>query len=220
MSCDGSPDRVLCYTALSVHSMPQSSPSKFDAQWAAAQNSQSQEPRFLDHVARACRVKHLAYGTEQSYVAWVKRFILFHNKRYPQEMGPTEVRAFLTHLAVNRRVSSSTQNQALTDRLHSHRMRPRNQQQIGSFLAERNHRISPGCTAPRCVPGTSFRDLTTCSRNVNATTNGEDRTPIELFVAGVRGWQADLRWWEDVDKRIFDRRTATEIPLAIASYMM
>ena len=71
------------------------------------------EPRFLEQVANACRVKHLAYRTEQSYVSWVKRFILFHNKRHPRDMGPVEVRAFLTHLAVNRRVSASTQNQAL-----------------------------------------------------------------------------------------------------------
>jgi integron integrase len=71
------------------------------------------EPRFLDQVRNACRVKHLAYRTEQAYVAWVKRFILFHNKRHPRELGPAEVRAFLTHLAVNRRVSASTQNQAL-----------------------------------------------------------------------------------------------------------
>jgi integron integrase len=71
------------------------------------------QPRFLDQVANACRVKHLAYRTEQSYVAWAKRYILFHNKRHPREMGPSEVRAFLTHLAVNRRVAASTQNQAL-----------------------------------------------------------------------------------------------------------
>ena len=75
--------------------------------------AQSGEPRFLDQVANACRVKHLAYRTEQSYVAWVKRFILFHNKRHPKDMGALEVRAFLTHLAVNRKVSASTQNQAL-----------------------------------------------------------------------------------------------------------
>ncbi len=56
---------------------------------------------------------HLAYRTEQSYVAWVKRFILFNNQRHPCEMGAAEVRAFLTHLAVNRRVAASTQNQAL-----------------------------------------------------------------------------------------------------------
>lgn len=71
------------------------------------------EPRFLDQVANACRLKHLAYRTEQSYVGWVKRFILFHNKRHPRDMGANEVRVFLTHLARNRGVSSSTQNQAL-----------------------------------------------------------------------------------------------------------
>ena len=71
------------------------------------------EPRFLDQVANACRVKRLAYRTEQAYVGWVKRFILFHNKRHPSEMGANEVRAFLTHLARNRRVAASTQNQAL-----------------------------------------------------------------------------------------------------------
>lgn len=71
------------------------------------------EPRFLDQLANACRRRHLSYRTEQSYVAWVRRFILFHNKRHPQDLGPTEVRAFLTHLAVNRKVSASTQNQAL-----------------------------------------------------------------------------------------------------------
>jgi Phage integrase, N-terminal SAM-like domain len=73
----------------------------------------SGEPRFLEQVAQACRLKRIAYRTEQSYVAWVKRFLLCHNKRHPREMGPTEVRAFLTHLAVNRRVSALTQNQAL-----------------------------------------------------------------------------------------------------------
>src|SRR3989304_5164686 len=71
------------------------------------------EPRFLEQVANACRVKRLAYRTEQSYVAWVRRFILFHNKRHPKDMGASEVRKFLTHLAVNRRVAASTQNQAL-----------------------------------------------------------------------------------------------------------
>jgi integron integrase len=96
--------------------MPQASQARFEAQRAIAPTARpggSHEPRFLDQVANACRVKHLAYRTEQSYVSWVKRFILFHGKRHPQEMGPVEVRAFLTHLAVNRTVSASTQNQAL-----------------------------------------------------------------------------------------------------------
>ncbi len=96
--------------------MPQSSQSGFyPPQTAPATRFQPKpgEPRFLDQVANACRVKHLAYRTEQAYVGWVKRFILFHNKRHPSEMGANEVRAFLTQLAVNRRVAASTQNQAL-----------------------------------------------------------------------------------------------------------
>ena len=93
--------------------MPQSSQSGFYPPQIPSTTPSRGEPRFLDQVAQACRLKHLSYRTEQSYVAWVRRFILFHNKRHPRELGPTEVRAFLTHLAVNRRVSASTQNQAL-----------------------------------------------------------------------------------------------------------
>ena len=61
----------------------------------------------------ALRVKHYSYRTEQSYLGWVRRFIVFHGKRHPREMGAAEVTAFLTHLAVNGSVSAATQNQAL-----------------------------------------------------------------------------------------------------------
>ena len=54
-----------------------------------------------------------SYRTEQGYVGWIRRFILYYDKRHPSEMGATEVEGFLTHLAVDRRVSASTQNQAL-----------------------------------------------------------------------------------------------------------
>jgi site-specific recombinase XerD len=56
----------------------------------------------------------LALSTEQAYVQWIRRFILFHGKRHPQEMGAAEVTAFLTHLAVEGHVAASTQNQALS----------------------------------------------------------------------------------------------------------
>jgi integron integrase len=72
-----------------------------------------QPPRLLDQVRQVARVKHLALSTEDCYTQWVKRFILFHNKRHPRDMGPLEIQAFLTHLAVNRHVAASTQNQAL-----------------------------------------------------------------------------------------------------------
>lgn len=68
---------------------------------------------FLNRVREVIRARHYSIRTEQSYTQWVKRFILFHGKRHPKELGENEVVAFLTHLAVKRQVSPSTQNQAL-----------------------------------------------------------------------------------------------------------
>ena len=56
--------------------------------------------KLLDQVRDAIRLKHYSYRTEQSYVAWIRRYILFHNKRHPKDMGSLEVETFLTHLAV------------------------------------------------------------------------------------------------------------------------
>jgi integron integrase len=66
-------------------------------------------------------LRHLSRRTEQAYVAWIRRFILFHGKRHPNEMGAAEVVAFLSHLAVRRRVSSTTQGQALSGLLFLYR---------------------------------------------------------------------------------------------------
>lgn len=70
-------------------------------------------PRLLDQVRETARLKHLSHRTEESYVQWIKRYILFHNKRHPLAMGEHDVRQFLTHLVQSKYVSSSTQNQAL-----------------------------------------------------------------------------------------------------------
>jgi integron integrase len=69
-------------------------------------------PRLLDQVRDRVRVKHYSIRTEQAYVEWVRRFVVFSGLRHPREMGREEVEAFLTHLAVAGRVSASTQNQA------------------------------------------------------------------------------------------------------------
>lgn len=71
-----------------------------------------QQPRLLDRLRDRIRLKHYSIRTEHAYADWVRRFILFHGKRHPSELGVQEVEAFLTHLAVERRVSASTQNQA------------------------------------------------------------------------------------------------------------
>ena len=69
--------------------------------------------KLLDQVRDVIRLKHYSIRTEQAYVDWIKRYILFHNRRHPNEMGSQEIEAFLTYLAVERNVAASTQNQAL-----------------------------------------------------------------------------------------------------------
>jgi len=68
---------------------------------------------FLEEVRSRIRVRHYSYRTEQTYLDWIRRFILFHGKRHPRVMGESEVGEFLTHLAVERQVAPATQNQAL-----------------------------------------------------------------------------------------------------------
>ena len=71
-------------------------------------------PRLLDQVREKLRLKHYSIRTEQAYLDWIKRFILFHGKKHPAAMAALEVEAFLTHLAVDRNVAASTQNQAMS----------------------------------------------------------------------------------------------------------
>lgn len=81
----------------------------------------SKPKKLLDQLRDALRVKHYSYSTEKAYVHWVMRYILFHNKRHPREMGAPEIEAFLTHLANHENVSASTQNQALAALLFLYR---------------------------------------------------------------------------------------------------
>ena len=78
-------------------------------------------PRLLDPLRDALRARHYSLRTEQAYVSWARRFILFHGKRHPKEMGEEEINRFLTHLAVEDQVSASTQTQALSALLFLYR---------------------------------------------------------------------------------------------------
>jgi integron integrase len=78
-------------------------------------------PKLLDQVRDRLRLKHYSIRTETQYVHWIRRFILFHDKRHPAAMGAAEVGAFLTYLAVEGRVAASTQNQALSALLFMYR---------------------------------------------------------------------------------------------------
>jgi integron integrase len=76
--------------------------------------SNPQSKKLLEQVRDCLRLKHYSYRTEETYVTWIKRFILFHQKRHPRDMGAAEIETFLTHLAVERNVAVATQNQALS----------------------------------------------------------------------------------------------------------
>ena len=69
--------------------------------------------KFLDHVREVIRTNHFSYSTEKTYINWIYRFIIFHNKKHPEEMGGKEIAEFLTYLTVDGQVSASTQNQVL-----------------------------------------------------------------------------------------------------------
>jgi integron integrase len=71
-------------------------------------------PKLLEQVRDQIRARHYSLRTEETYLRWVRDFILFHRKRHPKEMGAGEIRDYLTHLAVDRNVAASTQNQALS----------------------------------------------------------------------------------------------------------
>jgi integron integrase len=79
-----------------------------------AVNPSPNKPKLLDQVRDIIRRRHYSIRTEQAYVDWIKRFILYHDKRHPRDMAEEEVTEFLTHLARDRNVAASTQNQALS----------------------------------------------------------------------------------------------------------
>src|SRR4030088_1732347 len=78
-------------------------------------------PKLLDQVREAIRMKHYSIRTERAYVDWIKRYIFFHNKRHPAEMGEAEIRAFVSDLASRKSVAASTQTVALSALLFLYR---------------------------------------------------------------------------------------------------
>ncbi len=99
--------------------------------------------KLLDRVREAIRLKHYSYRTEKTYVQWIRRYILFHNKRHPSEMNVPEIEAFLTHLAVEGKVAASTQNQAFNAILFLYRevLRQELEGPIDAIRAKRPKRL-------------------------------------------------------------------------------
>ena len=93
-----------------------------DAALAVHESEPAPKPRLLDRIRAAIRARHYSRRTEEAYVAWIRRYIVFHGKRHPAEMGAPEITRYLTWLAVDGKVAASTQNQALSALLFLYRV--------------------------------------------------------------------------------------------------
>jgi len=94
--------------------------------------NQKKPKKLLGQTRDIFRTRHYSYRTEQSYIAWMRRYIFFHNKRHPKDLGVAEIEAFLTHLAVKGNVAAATQNQAFNAVLFLY------QEVLGTSLTDKN----------------------------------------------------------------------------------
>ncbi|MEW6718555.1 MAG: integron integrase [Chloroflexota bacterium] len=110
--------------------------------------------KLLDQLRDQIRLKHYSYRTEQSYLQWVRRFILFHNKRHPKDMGMLEVNQYLTHLATQKNVAASTQNQALSAIIFLYKYvlkQPLADDQLNAVRASKPKRLPTVLTKPEVL---------------------------------------------------------------------
>jgi len=146
-----------------------------------------QAPRLMARVRTAIRLRRLSARTEEAYVSWIRRYILFHRKRHPADLGPAEIAAFLTWLAERRRVSASTQNQALQAVLFLYRQVLR----VEPGIVEGVVRARRAATLPVVLSRAEVRGLL-----------GELRGPMWLVGALLYG--SGLRLKECLELRIKD----------------
>ena len=105
-------------------------------------------PKLLDQLRNAIRVRHYSIRTETAYVAWVKRFILYHNKKHPKDLGSRHLSEFLNDLAIKRRVSASTQDQALSALLFLYREVLKHPVHLGPVIRAKKPKTLPSVLTP------------------------------------------------------------------------
>jgi len=150
---------------------------------------QEQRPKkLLDQMRDVLRTQHYAIRTEHAYVDWARRFILFHQKRHPTEMGRAEIEAFLTYLAVDRHVAASTQNQALSALLFLYKAVLR--QEVGSVDAVRARK-------PKRLP--TVLTKTEALQVLNAMVGVSQVMAKLLYGSGVRGLECVRVRVQEVD---------------------
>jgi integron integrase len=153
-------------------------------------------PRLLDRVRARLRTRHYSRRTEEAYVLWIRRFILHHGKKHPSSLGEVEIEAYLTHLAVRRRASASTQNQALSALLFLYR------EVLAQDLRRLEHIVR--AKRPDRLPVVLTRDEV---RAISARLQGIPRLmAVLMYGAGLRLLEAATLRVKDLD---FGRREIT-----------
>lgn len=147
------------------------------------------KPKLLDQLREALRARHYSRRTEQTYCSWVKRFIFFHDVRHLEEMAEPEINAFLTHLAVKKKVGASTQNQALSALLFLYRnVIGREVGDLGEVIRARK---------PKRLPVVMTRDEV---KTVLANLTGEKRLMATMmYGAGLRLMECLRLRVQDID---------------------
>lgn len=153
-----------------------------------AQSEPSPPKKLLDQMREALQAQHYSIRTEEAYVDWVKRFILFHHKRHPKDMNAPEIQACLTHLAVERKVAASTQNQALSALLFLYREVLH--QALGSIDSVRARK-------PKRLP--TVLTKSEALRVINAMTGTTQLMAKLLDGSGLRALECARRRIKDVD---------------------
>lgn len=158
--------------------------------------------KFLDGMRHRLRREHYAYSTEKTYVDWARRFILFHDKKHPREMGEVEVEQFLTHLAVDGNVTAGTQNQAYSALLYMYR------NYMGMPLGE----VEPMWSKkPKTLPVVMSRSQT--ERVLKAMKGTSALVAMVIYGGGLRPIEALRVRVKDVDferRQIFVRDTKSK----------
>jgi len=150
---------------------------------------QAQRPKkLLDQMRDVLRTQHYAIRTEKAYVDWAKRFMLFHQKRHPKEMGRVEIEAFLTYVAVDRHSAASTHNQALSARLFLYKAVLR--QEVGAVDAIRARK-------PKRLP--TVLTKTEALQVLHAMVGVSQVMATLLYGSGVRGLECVRVRVKDVD---------------------
>ena len=150
-------------------------------------DDEARKPRLPDRVREEIRLRHYSIRTKEAYVQWIRRFIVFHGKRHPLEMGGAEMAAFLTHLAVEGKVAAATQNQALNALVFLYReVSKRKVEDLGDLVRAKKPRRLPVVLTPSEVSSVLSR-----------------LTGVHRLVAGLM-YGAGLRLLESTRMRVKD----------------